>query len=64
MGKKEIDEFVHIEGKSILADCLTKKGASARALLKAVFGLGIENIEDRQAEAIEVLNDSYLPDEG
>ena len=44
-GRKEIDKLVYVIGKRMVADCLTKKGALSKALLKVMRTGGKEGHE-------------------
>ena len=35
MENKKIDKLIHVDGMKMVADCLTKKGAPAKAFLRS-----------------------------
>ena len=44
---KDIEEFIHVEGRKMLADCLTKKGASAKLLMRIMKTGKMEDISGK-----------------
>ena len=43
----DIEEFIHVEGRKMLADCLTKKGASSKLLMRIMKTGRMEDISGK-----------------